>query len=63
MYQEAKAASANSFDQIFFNYDEEEAEDYPSNSYLQARVSRRGSSRASRYSRYITITVLVLVVT
>ena len=57
LYQEAKMASLSSLENILFTtYDEEE--DYSgSGGYLAAPISRRGSRRSSRYSRYKNILV------
>ena len=54
LYQEAKMASLSSLENILFTTYDDEEEDYSSQGYLQAPISRRGSRRSSRYSRWET---------
>ena len=44
-------ASLSSLENILFTTYDDEEEDYSSQGYLQAPISRRGSRRSSRYSR------------
>lgn len=45
-------ASLSSLENILFTTYDDEEEDYSSQGYLQAPISRRGSRRSSRYSRW-----------